>query len=88
MFSRRMELHHLQTIEITALLDLQDVLDQGKAALVPVGERAPEGVACRVELHRLLEDRVREDKPGGTVCGEGANLKGLVFGCIETKFCK
>ena len=27
-------------------------------------------------------------KPGGSVRGERANLKGLVLGCIEAKICK
>ena len=41
-------------------------------------------VAVRGPLQELL--RVLE--PGGSVRGERANLKGLVLGCIEAKFCK
>ena len=32
--------------------------------------------------------RARTRRPGGSVRGERANLKGLVLGCIEAKFCR
>ena len=51
--------------------------------------------AARAERRDLVADAAAEpevrgelDEPGGSVRGERANLKGLVLGCIEAKFCK
>ena len=40
-----------------------------------------------LRLHGHLVHRARVVKPGGSVRGERANLKGLVNGCIEAKIC-
>ena len=37
---------------------------------------------------RILDLPELREIPGGSVSGERANLKGLVLGCIEAKFCK